>query len=141
MKYLLIVMVFFIFCCDDGSQLEPGKEIMILANFSAIKDPNLVVTGAHMSADNLTLSIQYGGGCGEVKYELFTNGLFMESNPVQLRIVLSFADSDPCEALLFEDITFDLKPLADHYKESYQSETGTIILRLEDFEEPIHYDF
>jgi len=57
----------------------------------------------------------------------------MESNPVQLNVLLAFTDEDPCEMLVKKQLCFDLSNLAAHYNDSYQTTEGTIILRIQDF--------
>jgi hypothetical protein len=65
----------------------------------------------------------------------------MESNPVQLDIILSFVDADPCEALIQRQICFDISKLAVLFNDSYQTDEGTIIVRLKDYDDKLGYDF
>jgi hypothetical protein len=85
--------------------------------------------------------VRYGGGCGFAQFELFGDGMFMESNPVQANILLSFKNEDSCKALLTAELEFDLSKLATLYRNSYQTPTGTIILRIRDFPDHIIYSF
>lgn len=95
-----------------------------------------------LSLDILTLNIGYSGGCEDHDFALVGPTTFMESNPVQTIIVLSHDDhNDPCDAWLTEELSFDLTPLKELWQQYYQQESGTIIIWLEEFEEPIIYEF
>jgi hypothetical protein len=100
-----------------------------------------IINDAYIADDRLVVKVQYGGGCGNTTFKLLTNGYFMESNPVQLNILLSFIDEDPCEALIQTHRCFDLTELADHYKDGYQTQQGKIILHLKDYDEDLEYIF
>ena len=66
---------------------------------------------------------------------------FMESNPVQVNIVLSHENNDdPCDAWITEGMVFNLLPLKKAYQGQY-SASGKIILNLEGWEEKITYKF
>jgi len=100
-----------------------------------------IINDAYIADDRLVVKVQYGGGCGNTTFKLLTNGYFMESNPVQLNILLSFTDEDPCEALIQTHRCFDLTELADHYKDGYQTQQGKIILHLENYNKTLEYNF
>ena len=77
----------------------------------------------------------------EIEAGLITHGLYMESFPVQLRIKLSFTDEDNCEALVKDDFCFSISNLAQHYEQNYQTDTGTIIIRLDNYDGALEYTF
>ncbi|MCB9653449.1 MAG: hypothetical protein H6729_04855 [Deltaproteobacteria bacterium] len=84
--------------------------------------------------DTLNLTVQYSGGCRDHDFFLCWGGSFLESSPVQARLHLAHdAHEDPCEALPIEDLSFDLKPLAEVYREGYHAASATILLRLDDW--------
>jgi len=141
MKYVILFIGLIAFCCKESGQVSPEKDIIISDEFSAFEDSEMMIQKAEIESHTLTLSIQYGGGCGEIDYDLYTSGLFMESNPVQLEVVLSFEDNDMCEALITKDISFDLKPVAALWKNSYREASGTVILRLKGYSDSIRYNF
>lgn len=71
--------------------------------------------------DILHLAIWHGGGCGDHDYELFFSpASFAESLPVQATLRPRHTDlDDPCDAWLRQELTFDLRPLAQFYQISY----------------------
>ena len=120
---------------DDNSNGKSGCTGIVISEsqYNSAETDEYIVNKANITGDSLMIEIQYGGGCGPVGYELYTDGLFMESNPVQLNILLAFADDDPCEMVVKKNLCFDLSDLASYYNDSYQSTGGTIILRIQDF--------
>lgn len=74
----------------------------------------------------LTLEVWHGGGCEEHDYALCFQG-WDESYPVQVGLYLIHdAHGDECAALLQPSLRFDLSPLADAYREAYNSD-GDIV--------------
>jgi len=118
------------------------KQIIIdQSQYDSAPIDDYTINDVNIENDSLKLTVQYGGGCGTTNFELLTTGFFMESNPVQLNILLSFKDDDPCEALIQEQICFDLSELTNLYNDSYRTNKGTIILWLQDYTDQLIYVF
>ena len=91
------------------------------------------INAATLQAGTLTLNVSYSGGCETHAFTLVAEERFLESFPVQLHVSLAHnANSDTCEARITEDYHFDLTPLKEAYQLGYQTDTGTIVLRLKD---------
>jgi hypothetical protein len=91
------------------------------------------LNSATVNGDTLSVSVSYSGGCAPHYFRLCYDGAFLESFPVQANVVLQHdGQGDACEAYPTETREFDLRPLAEAYREAYQTETGTVILRLAD---------
>ena len=91
------------------------------------------INAATLQADTLTLNVSYSGGCETHAFTLVAEERFLESFPVQLRVSLAHnANGDTCEDSLTEDYHFDLTPLKEVYQKGYQTDQGTIVLRLKD---------
>ena len=117
------------------------SQIIIDENkYNAATSDEYIIDYAFINNDTLNMIVQYGGGCGAVSFKLLMNGYFMESDPVQLDVLLSLKDEDPCEALIKRSICFDLSELATLYNDSYQTEEGTIIIRIK-YYSTLEYDF
>ena len=87
--------------------------------------------------DTLTLTISYGGGCETHDFALVTDGRFMESDPVQLAVILTHdANDDPCERYVTDSYTFDLASIKTLYQENYSTDEGPIILNLRHLGDP-----
>ncbi|MFX0091218.1 MAG: hypothetical protein ACFFBD_05595 [Candidatus Hodarchaeota archaeon] len=108
---------------------------------NAPRDP-YNIKNIKLNFDTLILNITYGGGCREHDFSLITTAVFMESNPVQVNVLLSHnANNDSCLALFTRTMAFNLSPLKEAWQEGYQKTSGTIIIHLEGLEEPIIYQF
>ena len=126
---------------DLNGQMDCEQMIISESKYNSAIIDEFIIQNAFISNDSLMILVQYGGGCGITDFDLLTNGLFMESDPVQLDILLSFIDDDPCEAAIQRMLCFDLSNLIALYNDSYQTTGGTIILRLEDYDDNIEFDF
>ena len=91
------------------------------------------INTATLQDDTLRINVSYSGGCETHAFTLVAEQRFLESFPVQLRVSLAHnANSDMCEAWLTEDYHFDLTPIKEVYQKAYQTDEGTIVLRLKD---------
>lgn len=82
-------------------------------------DPVSVISGT-ISGDMLTVKASHSGGCREHDFKLFMRPVFMESYPVQANLFLQHIDpDDPCDAIITEDVSFDIRPIAELYREGY----------------------
>ena len=92
-----------------------------------------VINTATIEVDTLHINVSYTGGCETHAFTLVAEPRFLESFPVQLRVSLAHnANSDTCQDSLTEDYIFDLTPIKEVYQKGYQTDEGTIILRLKD---------
>ncbi|MFX0063123.1 MAG: hypothetical protein ACFFC7_13175 [Candidatus Hermodarchaeota archaeon] len=109
----------------------------------APRDP-LSINSIELNNDILKVKVSFGGGCKDHSFALIASRGFMESDPVQVNVLLSHdASNDLCEALITQDLAFDLSPLKEAWQQAYQQTSGTIIIHLEGGEESISltYDF
>jgi hypothetical protein len=84
------------------------------------------VTAARVDGHDLTIDLQFGGGCQPHLFGIFTDGKEGLSLPPFVMLYLVHdANGDLCEALLSRRVTVDLRPL-----QSVVSPGGTVILRL-----------
>ena len=91
--------------------------------------PNATVDG-----NCLKITVQYGGGCEDVIFQLFDASSILKSLPIQRSIRLSLEDNDFCEALVTQELSYDLTPLqVDGYSK--------IILNLQGFTESLVYNY
>ena len=101
------------------------------------------INAATIEDDILSVDVSYGGGCETHVFTLVTESMFLESFPVQLRVSLAHnANGDTCEALITEVHHFDLTPIKEAYQKGYQTDEGTIVLRIKDAPpSDLFYDF
>jgi protein involved in sex pheromone biosynthesis len=153
-KIILVVLILILSGChkydffndiNDDNNSDTGKKseniVIDEDTYNAIENDEYSIVNAYIEGDSLQIKIEYGGGCGTVEYSLITDGIFMESYPVQLNITLSFKDNDTCEALIRKTTTTNLSNLADYYSSLYHNDHDTIIIHLEGYNETIIYSF
>ena len=69
---------------DLGGQTGCEQIIIDEAKYNSARIDDFTIQNAFITNDSLMVLVQYGGGCGTIDFDLLTNGLFMESDPVQL---------------------------------------------------------
>lgn len=127
---------FYVGCHPDSGDcdLRPPVRLTDLEPSKIEKSP-FRLNSVSLRGKTLTLNISHSGGCAEHTYELFMSpAVFMESFPVQANLYLRHDDhGDLCEAYLSKDISFDITPIIDSYRESYGGRLDPIILHVKDF--------
>jgi hypothetical protein len=96
--------------CDDPA---PCDAFAVLDNSAYQNGPDdpYFLREASVEGDCLYLRFQYGGGCKEVDFELVSAFQLGETDPLTRFVRLALDDDDNCEALITEEVTFNLKPL------------------------------
>jgi hypothetical protein len=87
-----------------------------------------------LNGDILTLRVGFSG-CGPAHdFPLFMSGGFMESYPVQARLVLGHDDhGEQCDAAFERTLSYDLGPVRAAYEQAY-GQPGLVVLQLADLE-------
>ncbi|MEJ2595835.1 MAG: hypothetical protein P8100_12090 [bacterium] len=62
----------------------------------------------------LDIFVSYGGGCGEVRFNMYYTQKVQHSFPPQTTLYLAFEDNDHCRAIERKKLTFDLSPLSNY---------------------------
>jgi hypothetical protein len=85
-----------------------------------------------IDGDVLTISLTYSGGCNDHDYQLYMSpAAFMESYPVQANLYLWHNGyDDACDAIIGEDVRFDITPIAMLYGSHYPGSGGIVILNV-----------
>ena len=120
---------------DDAAADDVGNIGTVVFGFTATEwgTDEYVINAATLQGDTLSINVSYTGGCETHAFTLVAEEQFLESFPVQLRVSLAHnANGDTCQDLITEDHIFDLTPIKEVYQKGYQTEQGTIVLRLKD---------
>ena len=116
---------------DDGEEMISAT--VTAATPEAWGTDAYVINAATIEADTLHINVSYAGGCETHEFTLVVEPMFLESFPVQQRVSLAHnANDDTCEASITEDHSFDLTAIKTAYQKGYQTDHGTIVLRLRD---------
>jgi len=96
--------------CDDPA---PCDALALLDNSAYQNGPDdpYFLRAASVEGDCLYLRFQYGGGCKEVDFQLVSAFELGETAPLTRFVRVALDDDDNCEALITEEVTFNLKPL------------------------------
>ena len=107
--------------------------VVIAATPEAWGTDAYVLNAATVQNDTLHINVSYTGGCETHAFTLVAEPIFLESFPVQLRVPIAHnANGDTCQDSLTEDYIFNLTPIKEAYQKGYQTDQGTIILRLKE---------
>lgn len=137
--------------CADPGPLRPGGApgpVLVGGSRETVRTDPATIVSADVRGDRLRLEVTFGGGCAEHSFALYRENGFLESVPVQLRLLLAHdANGDNCRALLHRELEFDLGSVREAYREAYGGPGGTVLLRIhapgagEPFGPPLRYDF
>jgi hypothetical protein len=116
MKLLFVFLLgIFLYSCEDGTSVDltscPEKVIYDTAMYNHGFYDEFAFDSVWIEGDCLKASVLYGGGCGDILFQMYWDGAVMESYPVQVRLKLSFMDNDFCKALIHKDLAYDLRSL------------------------------
>lgn len=139
MKYLFVVLSFIAtLSCNvedqpEQSLLKSSTKIIVDNDlyFNAPDDANQIIN-AVVKDDFLNITLQYGGGCGNIYYDLVSTDEYLATEPVQKKLRLAFKDDDNCEAGMEVTLSFNIK-------EIQRPQENTIILNLQGWEKPLAY--
>ena len=107
---IILLIVGFIGCISSSYDIIINDSLYQ----SASRDP-VTINNIRLTNDLLEINVSYGGGCEEHVFKLIASS-FMESNPVQVNIVLSHEDNDDsCDMWIIETYIFNLIPLKESY--------------------------
>lgn len=85
-----------------------------------------------LTRDVLKLRVGFSGCSPDHAFPLYMSGGFLESEPVQARLVLGHDDhGEACDAAFERTLYFDLRPIREAYERMY-GHPGVVILRLID---------
>jgi hypothetical protein len=114
---------------------EKRAEIVINTDGTMPESASVNILKADVQGDLLKLTVQYGGGCEQHIFTLYTNGMYMKSLPPQISMQLHHEDNDDrCRALITETIAIDISSIRHGNK-------GPLIIRLQDYKETITYAY
>lgn len=137
--FLIFIIAFMIGCNSDddnvSSSLENSNVILVDDDlFLNAQNDEFEIIVASISDNNLNITLFYGGGCGNIYYDLVTGNDYLETTPIQKNIRIAFDDKDNCEAGIKLELSFDLTQIQ-------VSNTDRIILNLDNWEDQIEYNY
>lgn len=142
MKFKMIFPIFInavLISCnsdDNANNLQENSDVIRVQDNLFLNAPNddFEIIDASITDNNLNLTIVYGGGCGNIYYDLLTEHDYLDTTLIEKNIRLAFDDKDNCEAALELKLSFNLTQIQ-------APNTNKIILNLSKWAEQIEYSY
>lgn len=96
---------------DPTNESCPTKAIESESQYNSQTDEPFIIDTAFIDDQCLFVNIEHGGGCEDLTYILVDRGDVAESYPVQRWIKLLIEGTDPCDAIVKQNLSFDLTPI------------------------------
>ncbi|MDA9774234.1 hypothetical protein N9B82_04680 [Saprospiraceae bacterium] len=71
-------------------------------------DPTTTINSVSWNGECLDISYTYSGGCEEHELSVITNGAIIKTDPPIAELIIKHNNTDQCEALITEVISYDL---------------------------------
>ena len=114
------------------TEVDCGK--VILANGIGSDYPVMhpyEINNTEIAGDTLKVQVTYSGGCKEHGFCLIAWNYFLESYPVQAKLLLSHnANKDYCDARITSELKIDLSPLREEYIKQYGKVNSSIAVEM-----------
>jgi len=105
------------------------------------KSDSFGLSKASITEDTLQLKVEYGGGCEKHTFVLYCHNKLKEVDTLEVFIIHD-ANNDPCEAIVREDVNFDLKPLKTAYLAANPDlEAGELKITFKEHNRSVTYSF
>lgn len=116
-----------------------GDDVIITdeSPLGIVVDPYDIENFSINELNQATIRISYGGGCTEHDHYLFMSPAGFEYNdppPKANLYIQHLAYGDACEALVHEDLTFDLNPIVSLYNIQNDGEGNPVLLTIYQFD-------
>lgn len=111
------IFVVFLFACNTTKKSTKTGQVNKhdADKISLYTLPIDSLTTDHFNIDSIALKDQtlyvfvtYGGGCGEVNFEMFYKPQLMTVMPHRNALFLKLTDKDPCRELIQKELEYDL---------------------------------
>ncbi|MGE3799521.1 MAG: META domain-containing protein [Candidatus Kapaibacterium sp.] len=88
-----------------------------------------------IDGDLLKLRVEYSGGCEEHTFNLVGPETIPSGDPTPIPLFFQhLSNPDPCLAYFSYDLTFDLTPLKERWKQATGKSSGEVLIRLNDLQ-------
>lgn len=122
---------------DDDAAANPACENDVIidnALYTSVETSHYLITGAKIVGDCLEVSIRSGGCSGDDWVaELIDADRVAVTAVLQRDLKVSLENPELCFGLVTRSFSFNLRPL--------QSDGGKLTLHLENWEEPLNYEY
>lgn len=114
---------------SNGNTNDSVNEI-VLSNKSldSLKTDYFNIDSVSMNHQILFVYVNYSGGCGDVKFEMFYTPQIMTVMRHRRNLALKLTDNDPCREIIQKKLVYDLSVF------NKEAETGGVIISINNSE-------
>jgi hypothetical protein len=118
-KLLILLSAIFLFAgCHKRKaeqttvQNDTKNKKLIMAELPATESSPVTVDSMRVQDQTLILNVSYSGGCEEHSFDLYFNGMYAKSLPVQANLQLYHqGNGDACRKLEMKELKFDISEM------------------------------
>jgi len=134
---LLLLLGFLFFSCKGTKKTTESNQNMKSAADKlslyvlppdSLKTDYFDIDSIAMNDQTLFVFVTYGGGCGDVNFEMFYKPQFMTVMPHRNSLLLKLTDNDPCRELVQKKLIYDLSTFNEEAK------SGGVVFILDKYE-------
>ncbi len=113
----------------NGNTNDSVNEIMLSDKpLDSLKTDYFSIDSVSMDNQILFVYVNYSGGCGDVKFEMFYTPQLMTVMPHRRNLALKLTDNDPCREIIQKKLAYDLSVF------NKEAETGGVIISINNSE-------
>lgn len=101
---------------DQLSAYTGDKIILFDKPLDSLQTDYFDIDSIAMREQTLFVYVTYGGGCGDVEFEMFYRPQLMTVMPHRKNLALKLSDDDPCRELIQKELTYDLSVFNEEAK-------------------------
>jgi len=114
---------------SNGNTNDSVNEITLSNKpLDSLKTDYFSIDSVSMNNQILFVYANYGGGCGDVKFEMYYTPQLMTVMPHRRNLALKLTDNDPCREIIQKKLAYDLSVF------NKEAETGGVIISINNSE-------
>lgn len=134
---LIIVLGITTWSCKGTKKITESNENpndstneIVLSNkpLNSLKTDFFSIDSVSINHQILFVYVNYSGGCGDVKFEMFYTPQLIAVMPHRRNLALKLTDNDPCREIIQKKLAYDLSVF------NKEAETGVVVISINNSE-------
>jgi len=115
---------------ESNGNINDSVNEIVFSNkpLGSLKTDYFSIDSVSMDNQTLFVYVNYGGGCGDVKFEMFYTPQLMTVMPHRRNLALKLTDNDPCREIIQKKLAYDLLVF------DKEARTGGVIININNSE-------
>ena len=115
---------------ESNGNINDSVNEIVLSNkpLDSLKTDYFSIDSVSMDNKILFVYVNYSGGCGDVKFEMFYTPQLMTVMPHRRNLALKLMDNDPCREIIQKKLAYDLSVFDKEVR------TGGVIININNSE-------